>query len=662
METLTPEIGQFALVLALIMSLVGATFPLIGAHKKDETLIAMAPSLALGQCLFIGIAFFSLMAAHVTDDFSVLNVVQNSHTLKPMLYKVAGVWGNHEGSLLLWTFVLSLFSAGIALTPSIDAAFKARVLAVQAIIAAGFFLFSLLTSNPFIRVSPMPIEGNGLNPVLQDPGLAFHPPFLYLGYVGFSVAFSFAVAGLIQGKVDESWARYMRPWVLVAWSLLTVGISMGSWWAYYELGWGGFWFWDPVENASLMPWIAGTALLHSVKVVERRGALKHWTVLLSILAFGLSLMGTFLVRSGILSSVHSFANDPERGLFVLIFLVLAVGGALSLYGIRAAKFEYGRPFHPVSREGGLVLNNFILFICAVIVFLGTLYPLFLDAVSGTKISVGPPYYAATVVPLFFILMVAMGAGPLLPWTSRAKLGAILFSLIPAAIVGALALGFALFDMKDVMSAFGFGIAVWVICATAQYGWRVWQKVLPGGSAFERLMRIPRGSWGLMLAHAGVGIVVMGITAAGAWQQSFEGALKEGQSATVGGYTFTLEKVEQHVQGPNYDARRATFTVAKNGKVFATMRPETRLYDQPVVQTTEAAIRPRLNGDIYAVIGDPNNNGGYAVRLYTKPLVSWIWGGALIMAAGGVLALLDRRRFAKRQKSAAPAAAEAGALS
>jgi cytochrome c-type biogenesis protein CcmF len=644
------------------MSLVGATFPLIGAHKKDETLIAMAPSLALGQCLFIGIAFFSLMAAHVTDDFSVLNVVQNSHTLKPMLYKIAGVWGNHEGSLLLWTFVLSLFSAGIALTPSIDAAFKARVLAVQAIIAAGFFLFSLLTSNPFIRVSPMPIEGNGLNPVLQDPGLAFHPPFLYLGYVGFSVAFSFAVAGLIQGKVDESWARYMRPWVLIAWSLLTVGISMGSWWAYYELGWGGFWFWDPVENASLMPWIAGTALLHSVKVVERRGALKHWTVLLSILAFGLSLMGTFLVRSGILSSVHSFANDPERGLFVLIFLVLAVGGALALYGIRAAKFEYGRPFHPVSREGGLVLNNFILFICAIIVFLGTLYPLFLDAVSGTKISVGPPYYAATVVPLFFILMLSMGAGPLLPWTARAKLGSILFSLIPAAIVGALALGFALFDMKDVMSAFGFGIAVWVICATAQYGWRVWQKVLPGGSAFERLMRIPRGSWGLMLAHAGVGIVVMGITAAGAWQQSFEGALKEGQSATVGGYTFTLEKVEQHVQGPNYDARRATFTVAKNGKVFATMRPETRLYDQPVVQTTEAAIRPRLNGDIYVVIGDPNNNGGYAVRLYTKPLVSWIWGGALIMGAGGVLALLDRRRFAKRQKSAAPAAAEAGALS
>ena len=649
-----PELGQLGLILALIMSLLCSTLPLVGVARKDDRLIAMAPTLAIGQCLFIAIAFFSLMYAFIVSDFSVLNVVQNSHTDKPMLYKVAGVWGSHEGSLLLWTLVLSIFSSAIALTRSIEAAFKARVLAVQAMISAGFFLFSFITSNPFIRVNPMPVDGQGMNPVLQDPGLAFHPPFLYLGYVGFSVAFSFAIAGLMEGRVDELWARYMRPWVLTAWSLLTIGIALGSWWAYYELGWGGYWFWDPVENASLLPWLAGTALLHSVKVVERRGALKHWTVLLSILAFGLSLTGTFLVRSGVLSSVHSFANDPERGMFILGFLVLAVGSALGIYGWRAANFQLGKPFHPISREGGLVLNNFLLFIATLIVFIGTLYPLFLDSLTGEKISVGPPYYAATAVPVALALMLAMVVGPLMPWTVASKLGRILRFLVPAAVLAVIAAAAhsGMAPEATVMGTIGLGIAVWVGTGTLLYGWRV-LKLLEGPSLLARIRRFPRASWGLMLAHGGVAVVVLGITVSGAWQRSFEGVLTIGQTADVGPYAFTLDKVDENVKGPNYDARQATFTVTRGGKQVLILYPQTRFYVQPPTQTTEAAIRSSLIADLYAVIGEPNEKGGYAVRIYMKPLVSWIWAGALIMALGGVLAIADRKRLPVTRKAGAP---------
>ena len=657
-----PEIGQFALVMAVIVSALCATLPLVGTFRNDRQMVAMAPNLAAAQCLFAAIAFFTLMAAHVTSDFSVLNVVQNSHTDKPMLYKIAGVWGNHEGSLILWVMVLSIFGLAIALSRTIDPVFKARVLSVQAFIALGFFLFSFLTSNPFIRVNPMPLNGNGLNPVLQDPGLAFHPPFLYLGYVGFSVAFSFAVAGLIQGKVDGIWARHMYPWVLTAWSLLTIGIALGSWWAYYELGWGGFWFWDPVENVSVLPWLAGTALLHSVKVVEKRGALKHWTVLLSILAFGMSLTGTFLVRSGLTSSVHSFANDPERGLFILAFLILAVGGALLLYGIRASRFELGKPFHPVSREGGLVLNNFLLFVATFIVFVGTLYPMILDGLTGQKISVGPPYYEATAVPVALLVMLAMVAGPLMPWTLKARMGRILKFLAPAAVIALLAFiaNLWLAPKPTLVGTLGLALAVWVGVGTLLYGWRVY-RLQDGAGVMARLKRIPRSSYGLILAHGGVGVITIGITMSGAWQSDFEGKMDIGDTAEVGAYSFHLDNVEETVQGPNYEARRATFTVTKGGSLVKVMTPETRFYTAPPTQTTEADIRTGPLGDLYAVVGEPSPGGGYAIRLYYKPLVSWIWGGAIIMALGGAIAMSGRRKLpvvntAQAHTSAQPAGA------
>jgi len=640
-----PEIGQFALIMALIVSALGAVLPLIGTFRKDDQMVAMAPPLALTQCLFAAVAFFALMTAYLQSDFSVLNVVQNSHSDKPLLYKIAGVWGNHEGSLLLWVLVLSLFGSAIALSRVIDAEFKARVLSVQAFIALGFFAFSFITSNPFIRVNPVPLDGNGLNPVLQDPGLAFHPPFLYLGYVGFSVAFAFAVAGLIQGKVDGRWARYMYPWVLTAWSLLTIGIALGSWWAYYELGWGGFWFWDPVENVSVLPWLAGTALLHSVKVVEKRGALKHWTVLLSILAFGMSLTGTFLVRSGLTSSVHSFANDPERGLFILAFLILAVGGSLLLYGIRASRFELGKPFHPISREGGLVLNNFLLFIATFIVFLGTLYPMFLDGLTGQKISVGPPYYEATAIPIAFIIMLSMVVGPLMPWTLRSRLGRIFRYLVPAAVVAVLAYigNWFLAPNHTFVGTLGLALAAWVGLGTLLYAWRVF-RLQDATGVLARLKRIPRASYGLILAHGGVAVVTIGVTMSGAWQSDFEGKMNVGDSVDVGAYSFHLDTVDENAQGTNYEARRATFTVTKGGDLVKVMNPETRFYTAPPTQTTEAAIRTGPLGDLYAVIGEPAPGGGYAVRLYYKPLVSWIWGGAIIMALGGAIALAGRRRL------------------
>src|SRR5882762_1376749 len=499
------ELGHYALVLALFMALLQASLPLIGAARGHLALMALADTTAVAQLVFVAFAFFALMHAYVTSDFSVLNVVQNSHSLKPLLYKVTGVWGNHEGSMVLWVLILSLYGAAVALFGgNLPPALRARVLAVQGMIGAAFLLFILLTSNPFIRVVPAPLDGNGLNPLLQDPGLAFHPPFLYLGYVGFSMAFSFAVAALIEGRVDAAWARWVRPWTLVAWCALTCGIAMGSWWAYYVLGWGGWWAWDPVENASFMPWLAGTALLHSAIVVEKRDALKSWTILLAIIAFSLSLIGTFLVRSGVLTSVHAFAVDPARGAFILALLIGAIGGSLTLYAVRAPALKLGGLFAPISREGALVLNNLLLATAAATVFLGTLYPLFLDAVGGGKVSVGAPFFAATFVPLMVPLLVTMVFGPLLAWKRGDLAGAL----------GRLTLAFAAAALIALATLWlATGGPVGAIFGTAlEYGERIKLFRAPLRDSWQRASALPRAAYGMTMAHLGVAVLVAGVTA------------------------------------------------------------------------------------------------------------------------------------------------------
>ncbi|GAB4123974.1 MAG: heme lyase CcmF/NrfE family subunit [Rhodothalassiaceae bacterium] len=661
-----PETGHFALILALMFALAAATLPLIGAARGDDRLIALARPLALGQFLLILTAFLALAHAYATSDFSVLNVAENSHSLKPMLYKLSGTWGNHEGSLLLWVLILTLFSSLVAFgARSIDDAFRARILAVQAMIASGFLLFMLLTSNPFLRLLPAPLEGRGLNPLLQDPGLAFHPPFLYLGYVGFSVAFSFAVAALIEGRIGPAWARAVRPWALGAWTALTLGIALGSWWAYYELGWGGWWFWDPVENASFMPWLAGTALVHSAIVVEKRDALKRWTVLLAILTFSLSLLGTFLVRSGVLTSVHAFAVDPERGVFILLLLGIAIGGALALYALRAGALEPGGLFRPASREGALVLNNVLLSIACAIVFVGTLYPLILDALTGDKVTVGPPFFEASFTPVMALLVLALGFGPLLAWKRGDLVRAAIrlrFALSLAAALAALA--FVLWGAGPVMAFLGFALGGWLIGAGLVD--LVARSGLPATSprqAFARLRGLPRATFAMILAHMGLGITIFGISASEAWTDETLTVLAIGETAEVGDYRFRLEGVEP-VAGPNYTAIRARFAVSRNGREHAPLLPEQRSYSAPPMETTEAAIAPHIGGDLYAVIGDPTSDGRWSARLYFKPLVSWIWGGALVMALGGILSLSDRRlrigaprRTGSRPAAPAPLAAE-----
>src|SRR5216683_65014 len=512
------ELGHYALVLALFMALLQASLPLIGAARGHLALMALADNTAIAQLVFVAIAFFALMHAYVTSDFSVLNVVENSHSAKPLLYKVTGVWGNHEGSMVLWVLILSLYGGAVALFGgNLPPALRARVLAIQGMIGAAFLLFILLTSNPFIRVVPAPLDGNGLNPLLQDPGLAFHPPFLYLGYVGFSMAFSFAVAALIEGRVDAAWARWVRPWTLAAWCALTTGIAMGSWWAYYVLGWGGWWAWDPVENASFMPWLAGTALLHSAIVAEKRDALKSWAILLAIIAFSLSLIGTFLVRSGVLTSVHAFAVDPARGAFILVLLVAAIGGSLTLYGLRAPALKAGGLFAPISREGALVLNNLLLATAAATVFLGTLYPLFLDAITGEKVSVGAPFFNRTFVPLMVPALIAVAAGPLLAWKRGDLLGALQrLWLAFAAVIAVAAIGLYLTRGGPVLAVLGLALAAWIFVGTAvEYAERIKLLRAPLGDSWRRACVLPRAAYGMTIAHLGVGVLVAGITAS-AW--------------------------------------------------------------------------------------------------------------------------------------------------
>ncbi|WP_421995624.1 heme lyase CcmF/NrfE family subunit [Reyranella sp.] len=655
-----PELGHFALILALVVALVQGTLPLVGAARGDVRLMALGSTAALTQAMLVVLAFAALTQAYVTSDFSVANVVANSHSAKPLLYKVSGVWGNHEGSMLLWALILSLFGAAVAVFGTgLPDSLRARVLAIQALIGVGFLAFLLFTSNPFERLVPAPADGNGLNPLLQDPGLAFHPPLLYLGYVGFSVTYAFAIAALLEGRVDPAWARWVRPWTLAAWCFLTLGIALGSWWAYYILGWGGFWFWDPVENASLMPWLAGTALLHSAIVVEKRDALKSWTVLLAILAFSLSLLGTFLVRSGVLTSVHAFAQDPARGLYILAFLITVTGGGLALYAWRAPNLSPGGLFQPVSREGALIVNNLLLCTLAATVLLGTLYPLFLDLLTGTKVSVGPPFFNTTFVPVALALFAALCVGPYLGW-KRAELWPALRQLriafavsVIAAIVAAVAV-----DSRSALAAIAFGFGVWLIVGSlAEFASRLRLGRAPLGESLRRLRGTPRSALGMTVSHAALGVVVLGAVATAAWHLETIATLKPGDSTRIGDYAVTLQKVEA-VDGPNYAAERATLAVTRDGRPFTTLKPERRLFLVQRRQISETAIQTDLLRDLYATLGEGDAKAGWVVRLYLNPLAPWIWLGAALCALGGFVSLSDRRLRVGAPRARARAAVQA----
>ncbi len=658
------ELGHFCLILALFVATIQSVVPLLGAARRHLGWMAVGRSCAIAVFLLIAMSMAALMYAYVTSDFSVINVIENSHTDKPLLYKFTGVWGNHEGSMLLWVFMLSLCAAAVAaFSNNLPPALRARVLAVQGMIGVGFLLFILFTSNPFLRATDPPANGHGLNPVLQDPGLAFHPPFLYLGYVGFSVAFAFAVAALIEGKVDAAWARWVRPWTLASWCALTIGIAMGSWWAYYTLGWGGWWFWDPVENASFMPWLAGTALIHSSIVVEKRETLKTWTILLAIVTFSLSLVGTFLVRSGVLTSVHAFATDPARGSFILALLLVAIGGSLALYAIRAPKLQGGGLFAPVSREGALVLNNLLLSCGCATVFLGTLYPLFLDAMNGPKLSVGFPFFNRTFVPLMVPMIVAVGIGPMLAWKRGDLLGALqrLWVAYIVAAVAALVLFYVTYG-GPVLAVLGIAIAVWLAAAVVtEWAERVGLFRLPFGASLRRAVHLPRAAYGMSIAHFGLAVFVAGVSASAFSQEALE-VLRVGSSMKLAAYDIRLDKVER-VPGANFTADRATIQVSSDGAAIATLYPERRFFPLQQQTTGETAIRTNFLADLYVALGEADSAGNWTVRAYWKPLVPWIWIGAVIMAFGGLVSLSDRRWRvgaavrSRRVAAAAPAPAE-----
>ncbi|WP_237216041.1 heme lyase CcmF/NrfE family subunit [Falsiroseomonas oryziterrae] len=637
------ELGHFALALALILALAQTVLPLLGAEQRDARLMSSASPLAIGQTVAIAISFGCLMYAYVINDTTVLNVVQNSHSAKPMLYKITGTWGNHEGSLILWVLILALCGFAVAaFGRDLPSTLKARVIGILGLVSVGFLLFILKTSNPFDRMWPPPPDGQGLNPILQDIGLAMHPPLLYLGYVGYAVTFAFAIAALIEGRVDAAWGRWVRPWSLAAWAFLTLGIALGSWWAYYELGWGGYWFWDPVENASLLPWLIGTALLHSAIVVEKREALKTWTVLLAIIAFGMSLLGTFLVRSGVLNSVHAFANDPERGMFILALLMFYMGGAFLLFAWRAQVMAPTGIFAPISREGAIVLNNLLVCSITAVVFVGTLWPMFADALFGAKVSVGPPFFNMASFPLVVPLLLAMAAGPLMPW-KRAQLWPVVQRLWAAAVIALLGFFAALLlTGHNVLPAVGFALAAWTIGAavtdiadrTALFRTRL-------GNSWARAKGLPRAAWGAAIAHAGVGIVAAGIAGMGLAQERLI-ALAPGQSTEMAGYTWRLDGVRDHT-GPNYTARKATISVLRDGEVLHVMEPSRRWFPIGRQHTTEVSIRTNLLYDLYAVIGEEEAATGKAViRIHYNLLAPWLWIGSFIMALGGALSLADRR--------------------
>ncbi len=634
------ELGHFALALAVALALAQTVLPIWGAHRGDARLMAAAPALAIGQLLALVTSFGALVWSSVYDDFSVLNVAENSHTLKPLIYKISGAWGNHEGSILLWSLILALCGGAVAVFGrGLPSALRARVIGVLGGTSVGFLLFALTTSNPFARLWPPPLDGRDMNPLLQDPGLAFHPPILYAGYVGFAVPFAFAIAALLEGRIDASWGRWVRPWTLASWCLLTCGIALGSWWAYYELGWGGFWFWDPVENASLLPWLVGTALLHSAIVVEKREALKIWTVLLAIGAFSLSLSGTFLVRSGILNSVHSFANDPARGVFILGLLAIVIGGSLLLFAFRAPVLAPGGLFAPISREGSLVLNNILLCSITAVVVMGTIYPLIADLVFGSKISVGAPFFNATVLPLCIPIFLAMVLAPGLAW-KRARIGPAMLRLWWAA-VAAMCVGLvAQLGPAKGLPALAFAAAAWLIVGSfAEVIERVRLFRIPVGDSWARLRGLPIATFGTTFGHAGMGVLVAGVAGMSLASQKIV-LLQPGQSAESAGYTWTLTGLRDET-GSNYAERVATLRVTQGDRLVTILEPSRRTFPVQRQTTTEAAIHTNGFADIYGVLGE-ERDGGAVMRLHYNPLAPWIWFGALIMAFGGLLSLLDRR--------------------
>ena len=634
-----PELGHFALALACAIAIAQAILPLWGAHRHDLRLIAAAPAIALGQLIALATAYGCLVWSSVVDDFSVLNVTQNSHSLKPLLYKITGTWGNHEGSILLWCLILSLCGGIVALFGrALPSALRARVIGVLGLSAAGWQLFALTQSNPFARLWPAPMDGQDMNPLLQDPGLAFHPPMLYAGYVGFAIPFAFAVAALIEGRIDAAWGRWVRPWALGSWCLLTGGIALGSWWAYYELGWGGYWFWDPVENASLLPWLTGTALLHSAIVVEKREALKVWTVLLAIGTFSLSLSGTFLVRSGILNSVHSFATDPGRGVFILGLLALVIGGSLLLFMLRAPVLAPSGLFAPVSREGALVVNNILLCSMAAVILTGTTFPLFAEIV-GAKISVGAPFFNATVFPLAIPLMLAMAVGPTLSW-KRADLAPALTRLWWAALIAAAIGLFVQLGWHRVMPTLAFLASAWIIAGSAaEIIERMRLFRVPLANSLARAAALPLSTWGSAIAHAGLGVTVAGI-AGMALAASTIVSVHIGQTTHFAGYDWTLTNLTNGA-GSNYESRIATIAVTRNGTQVVTLTPSRRSFPVQRTTTTDAAIRTNGLYDLYAVLGEERADQA-VLRLHFNPLAPWIWLGALVMAFGGALSLIDRR--------------------
>jgi cytochrome c-type biogenesis protein CcmF len=633
-----PELGLFALVVALFVSLALATLPIVGAARDNVAWMQLARPATQAQFVFVAIAFGCLMTSFINNDFSVVNVASNSNSELPLPYRIAATWGSHEGSMLLWVFMLSGWACAVSLlSRRLPLPMVARVLGVLGFVSVGFLLFVLLTSNPFQRLLPPAMDGRDLNPLLQDPGMVIHPPMLYMGYVGFAVAFAFAVAALLSGRFDAAWARWSRPWTTAAWVFLTIGIALGSWWAYYELGWGGWWFWDPVENASFMPWIAGTALIHSLAVAEKRGAFKAWTVLLAITAFSLSLLGTFLVRSGVLTSVHAFATDPARGSFILLFLGVVVGGSLALFGWRASQVGFAGRFDRVSRESLLLGNNVLLVAACGAVMLGTLYPLLLDALGLGKISVGAPYFEAVFVPLMAPVVLLMGIGPLARWkqASVADLAQRLKWPALASVVAAVALPFAA-GRFSFMVALGLLLAAWVFTSTAVL---VLQRARTGAG---QLARQSRSFWGMVVAHLGVGVFIVGVTMVRGYETERDVKMAVGDSVVVGGHRFTFKGVDE-VQGPNYVAARGRVEVQREGGGSTrTMHPEKRVYKVQGMPMTEAAIDTGLFRDLYVSLGEMLDDKSWTVRVYHKPFVDWIWGGAFIMGLGGLLAVADRR--------------------
>ncbi len=655
-----PEIGHFALILALLLALTQGVLPIMGAARGSRVWMALARPAAQGQFTFVTIAFGCLAWSFVNNDFSVLNVATNSNSQLPVQYRIAATWGSHEGSLLLWVLMLNVWTVAVTVfSRHLPEPMVARVVGVMGLLSVGFLLFMLLTSNPFERLLPPAAEGNDLNPLLQDPGMVIHPPMLYMGYVGFSVAFAFAIAALLGGRLDATWARWSRPWTTLAWCFLTIGIMLGSWWAYYELGWGGWWFWDPVENASFMPWLVGTALVHSLAVTEKRGGFRSWTVLLAICAFSLSLLGTFLVRSGVLTSVHAFATDPKRGIFILAFLSVVIGGSLALFAWRAPRVGLGGSFKLVSRESMLLSNNLLLMVATGAVLLGTLYPLFLDALNLGKISVGPPYFDSVFVPLMTPALFLMGVGPLARWkeASVPELAVRLKWALIVSLATALLLPFTLGKWTPLVS-FGLALALWIV-TTSWVNLRERLGTSKGG-LWSKLAIQPRGYYGMLIAHCGIAVFIVGVTLVKGYETERDVRMAIGESVSISSYAFRFDGVE-NVTGPNYRAARGHFTLSRDGERLRSMQPEKRIYNARQMAMTEAAISTGFLGDLYVSLGEPIADGAWSVRVYHKPFVTWIWGGCVIMALGGLVSLTDRRyRRARRIETASTTAGAAPA--